>query len=132
MVGFVGQEAARQHWHQGERHKGRRHNRQRHDDGKLVEQQADHAGHEKDRNEHRDQRDGDRQNREAHLARTPQRGFKGRLACIHMPHDVFEHDDGIVHYQTHGKGQAKQRDVVQAIAQAKQQSNSAHQRNGER
>ena len=53
LVRVVGQEAAGQHRHQGQRDKRRDHDGQPDDDRKFVEQQPDDARHEEDRDEHR-------------------------------------------------------------------------------
>ena len=88
------------------------------DHRELVEQQADHARHEEDRDEHRDQRGRDRDDREADLARAAQRRLERRLAVLDVAHDVLEHHDRVVDDQADGQRQAEQRDVVEAVAEA--------------
>ena len=131
-VRLIFQKAAGQHGHQGQRHKRRHHNRQAHHHRKLVEQQADHAGHEKDGNEHRDQRHRDRNNGEAHFARTAQGRLKRVLTLFHVADDVLQHHNGIVHHQADSEGQAQKRDVVEAVVQAPKQCHRTNQRHGQR
>ena len=126
LVRLVGQEAAGQHGNQGQRHKSRDQNGQAHDHGKLVEQQADHAGHEKNRDKNCHQRNRNRNDGEAHLARAAQGCAERLFAFLHMADDVFQHHDGIVHHQPHGQGQAQEGNIVQAVIQPPEQSHRAH------
>ncbi len=50
------QHAGAEHRHEGQRDDAGKHDRDRERDGKLTEQTADHAAHEQQGNEHRDQR----------------------------------------------------------------------------
>ena len=127
LVRFVGQKAACQHRHQRQRDKGRDHNGQGHHHGKFVEQEANHARHEEDRNEDRNQRSRNGNDGEAHLARTAQRGLKRRHPILDVTNNVLQHDDGVVHHQTDRQRQAEQRDVVEAIGQAPEQGHGANQ-----
>ena len=74
------QVAAGQHRDQRERHDGRHQHGDAHHRGELMEQQADHAGHEENRDEHRDQRQRNRNDGKAHLLRSLQRGLQRRHA----------------------------------------------------
>ena len=42
---------------------------------------------------------------------------KRDLAHLHVAHDVLQHDDGVVHHETHRERQRHQRQIVQAVAQ---------------
>ena len=123
------QEAAGQHRHQGQRHDGRDEDGQRDDDGKLVEQQADHARHEEDGDEHGHQRDGNRNDGETHFLGAHESRLDRFLAHLDMAHDVFQHHDGIVDHQAHGQGDTQQGDIVEAVAKPVQQGQRTEQGN---
>ena len=128
FFGVARQKSAGHHRHQGQRHKGRCHDGQGDDDGKLMEQQPNHTGHEKDRDEHRDQRTGDRQDGEPDFTRAAQRRLKRRNSFFNVTHDVFQHHDRIIDNQPNGERQAEQRNVVQRVAERPQQRHRAQQR----
>ena len=112
LFAVLGQIAAAQHGHQGQRHNGRHQDRQRHHNRKFSEQQANGPGHEEDRNKHRHQRDGNRDDGKAHFLAAFQGGFERVHALFHIAHDVLKHHDGVVHHQAHSQGNAQQRHVV--------------------
>ena len=92
--------------------------RDRHHDGELVEDAADHAAHQKHRDEHGDQRDRDRDDGEADLARALERRLEGLTAILlHVADDVLQHDDGVVDDQADRQRQPHQRDVVDGEAE---------------
>ena len=68
-------------------------------DGELAEQPAHQAAHEQHRDEHRRQRQRHRDDGEADLLRAVQGRLERRLAHLHVPDDVLEHDDGVVHHE---------------------------------
>src|SRR5262249_49270266 len=100
------------------------------DGGELAEQPADDAAHEQDGEEYRHQRDADREHREADLAGSLQRGGARLHARLHVPHDVLEHHDGIVHHEAGGDGEGRERQVVQAVAAQPHDSERADERHG--
>ena len=113
-AGLVRLEPARaEHRRQGQGHQ------QRHDDGsgqrqgELAEHLVDDAAHEQDGDEHHHQRQVHRQQGEADLAGTLERGGQRRLPVVDMPGDVLQHHDGIVHHQAGGKDQRHQRQHVE-------------------
>ena len=91
--------------------------RDRHRDAELVEQSADAAGEERHRHEHRDQRDGGGEDREADLLRAVERRAHAALAHLHVAVDVLEHDDGVVDDQSDRQHQRQQRQDVEAEAE---------------
>ena len=97
-----------------------------------MKQQADDARHEEHRDEHRHQRDRNRNNGEADLSRAAQGGSVRLHALLDVPHDVFEHHDGVVDHQTDRQGDAEQRDVVQAVAKGIEQRDRTDQRDRNR
>ena len=103
-------------------------------DGEFAEQQPDISAHQEQRNEHRDQRQRDRHDGEADFAGALQRRFVRRGAALHVPHDVLDHDDGIVDHETHGDRQRHQRQIVEAVAEFVEDREGAdqRQRNGDR
>ena len=78
----------------------------------------DHAAHKQQRDEHGDQREGDRDDGEADLAGALQRRLERLLALLDVAHDVLDHDDGIVDHEADGDGEGHQREVVDAVAAA--------------
>ena len=96
--------------------------------GKLAEQAPHHVAHEQQRNQHGDQRHGQRENGEADLLRALERRFHGRIARFDVARDVLDHHDGIVHHEAGGDGQRHQRQVIQAVAQDVHRRESADQR----
>ena len=65
-------------------------------DAEFVKELADHARHERDGNEHRDDRERRRHDGEPDLGRAVTRRLEVILAALHVPHDVLAHDDRIV------------------------------------
>ena len=85
-------------------------------DGELPEQPADQTAHEEDRDEHGGQRERHAHDREADLLGAVNRRLERGFAHFHVPHDVLEHDDGIVHNEADRQRQGHQRKVVEAVA----------------
>src|SRR5882762_523539 len=76
--------------------------------GKFSEQAADNVAHEEQRNEHGDQRDGQRQNREADLLGTFERGLQWGFALFDIAGNVLDHDDGVVDHEAGGNSERHQ------------------------
>ena len=113
LLGFLGLEQARAH----HRREGQRHHQGNQDghgqgNGELAEQPADHIGHEQQRDQYGNQRQGQRDQGEADLPGALERGVERRLALLQMAGDVLQHDDGVVDHETGGDGQRHQRQVV--------------------
>ena len=90
------QVAAAEHRGEGQRNKARNQHRGSNDHGKFVEQPPDNSAHEENRQEDRRQRQGHRDNREADFPRAIERRLPHALALLHVAHDIFEHDDGVI------------------------------------
>src|ERR1017187_6229615 len=116
-VVFVLQVAAAQHGRERQRDETGDQDGYHDGHGKLVQEAPHDAAHEQHRNEDGDQRKGHGENGEADLARGVHGGFEARFAHLHVAHDIFQHDDGVVHHETHREGQRHQREVVEAVAQ---------------
>ncbi len=71
---FVAQHAGAHHRRQRQRHHGRDQNGDRQRHGKLAEQPPDDIAHKQQRDQHRNQREGERNNGKADLPRALQRG----------------------------------------------------------
>jgi hypothetical protein len=82
-----------------------------------VEQPADDAGHEQQRDEDGDQRKGDGDDGKADLAGAFERRRKGWPAGLEVAHDVFDHDDRIVNDEADGDAQPHERKVVETVAE---------------
>ena len=109
-------EAAAQHRRECERHKAGDQHRHRNRHRELVQQTSDQSTHEQHGNEHRRQRESHGNDGETDFLRTFQRRGKRRIARLNVAHDVFQHDDGVVHYKANTKRQRHERKVVQTVA----------------
>ena len=116
-AGLGREEPRAQHRRQRQRDAEREDERHRHRDGEFLKQLADIAAHQKQRNEHRDQGQRDRDDGEADLARAFQRGLHRREAVFEVTHDVLDDDDGVVDDEADGDRQSHQRQIVEAVAQ---------------
>ncbi len=110
--GLGAQHARAHHRRQGQRHHGRDQNGHRQRHGELAEQPPDDVAHEQQRDQHRNQREGQRDDGEADLACAFQRGRQRLFAFLDVARDVLDHDDGVVHHEAGGDGQRHQRQVV--------------------
>ena len=93
-----------------------------------MEQPADHVAHEQQRYQHRDQRDGQRNDGEADLLRAAQRRFERIHAAFDEASNILDHDDGVVDDETGGDGERHQRQIVEAEAEEIHRSECADQR----
>ena len=82
-----------------------------------MQQTSHDSAHEKYRQKHRRQRNRHGQNCESNFTRAAQRRFHHSFAHLHVPHDVFEHHDRVVHHEAHRKRQRHQRQIVDRVAQ---------------
>ena len=65
-------------------------------EAERLEELAGNAGHQRDRQEHRDDRHGRCKHREADFVGSVERGLIGGFAHAHVAHDILDLDDGIV------------------------------------
>ena len=107
----------RQHRVQREADEQRHQHGRRDGNAERIEELADDAAHERDRNEHRDDRQRRRQHRQPDLVGALARGGVVVLAQMDVPDDVLAHDDRIVDQQSDAKRQRHQRHVVQREAE---------------
>ena len=107
-------------------------NRNSDGDGEFLKQDSDHATHQEERNEDRNQRNGNREDGEADLARPVEGGLHGRRAALHVPHDVLDHDDGVVDDEAHRDRKRHQGQIVEAIAQDEHHRECADEGNRDR
>src|SRR5208283_2436163 len=122
--------SGRHHGGERQRDKGGKQdgNGERH--GEFAEQPADDIAHEEQRNQHGDQRNGERNDGEANLLGAAQGGPQSRLAGFNVADDVLDHHDGVVHYEAGGYGERHQGEIVEAVSQKIHDPERAHQ--GER
>src|SRR5690606_25996583 len=116
------------HRRQGQRHHQGNQDGYRQRDGELAEQPPHHVLHEQQWNQHGDQREGQRDQREADLLGALERRIQRRLALFQVPRDVLQHDDGVVYHEPGGDGQRHQRQVVQREARQVHHREGADQR----
>ena len=109
-------EPAAHHRRERKRHKSRNQHGADDGHGKLVQQPPQQAAHEQHRDEHRRERQRHRDDGEADFLRAAQGGGHRRLAVFHVPHDVFQHHNGVVHHEADGQGERHQGKVVEAEA----------------
>ena len=121
-----------QHWRESERNKPGHDDRNRDAHRKLTEDPPDHPAHEKNRNKHRNEREGDGNDREADLARAFERGFERPHAAFDVPHDVLEHDDGVIDHESYRQRQCEQRHVVDGESEHVHRGTGADQRDRNR
>ena len=126
------QEAAAKHGGQGKRNKTGNQNGRADGDRKLVQQPSEDAAQKKHWDEYRRQRERHGDDGEANFLRTTERGLKHPLAHLHVPDDVLQHDDGVVHDEADRKRQGHQREVVQRIAEQIHHRERAHNRHWQR
>ena len=100
----------------GERDDGRHQHHEGERQGKLAEHAPYNAGHEQQRDKDGDQREGQRDDGEADLARALQRRLQRALAVLHIALDVLDHHDGVVDDKARADGQRHQRQIVEAEA----------------
>ena len=120
--------SAEQHRREGERDQGGDGDGDGQDGGEFVEQPAEDAAHEQDRNEHGDQRNADRDDGEADLGRAIEGGAQRRFARLGVAHDIFDHHDGVVDDEADGDGQRHQREIVDREAEEPHGGQAAGQR----
>ncbi len=125
-------EPAAQHGRQSDRDDSRHDDRDHHGDREFVQKASDDTAHEKNRNEHRAERDRHRQDGEGDFARAFERGFIRILAGLHMAHDVFQHHDGVVDHEADAQRQRHQRKIVEAVAESSHAGEGADDGNGKR
>ena len=117
--------AAAQHRGQGQRDETGNQNGDADGHGEFMQQTADDALHEEHRNEHGDQRNGHRDDREADFLGPLDRRFERRFAGLDVADDVFQHDDGVVDNEADRQGQGKQGKIVQAVSECRHRRESA-------
>ena len=77
----------------------------------------DDPAHQEQRDEDGDERQADRHDRKADLARALDRRFHRAQPVLDMAMDVLEHDDRVVDDKTDRDRQRHQRQIVEAVAQ---------------
>src|SRR5256885_824385 len=117
--------------HRRQRQGNHRRNQNRHAEGygKFLEQPPHHVLHEQQGNQYGDQRNRERENREADLFRALQGRLQRGLALFDIARDVFDHHNRVVDDEARRNGQGHQRQVIQTVAQQVHHAERAHQRN---
>ena len=105
------------HRHQRERNDGRYQDGDGQRDGEFAKQPANHVSHEEERDQHRNQRNRERDDGEPYLLRTTKRCLQGGVTLLEITGDVLDHDNGIVDHEPGGDGQGHQRKIVEAEAE---------------
>src|SRR5712672_1619409 len=105
---LMAQQLGGHHRGEGEGDEGRNDDGDGKGHGKFAEQAADNVAHEEQRNEHSDQRDGQRQNREADLLGTFESDLQWGFALLDIARNVLDHDDGVVDHKAGGNGERHQ------------------------
>ncbi|MNI71759.1 hypothetical protein D3C73_1276500 [compost metagenome] len=124
-------EQRRQGRRQGQGHDDRNQNRRGGGQCEFLEQAPDHAAHEQQRNERRDQRETDRDHGEADLPGPLDRGLAHAVAGLQVPVNVLHHHDRIVDHKSHGDHDGHQCQIVEAEAHDVHQGETGDQRHTE-
>src|SRR5712672_2231855 len=128
LVRLVLEQVRTHHWCQRERNDERQDERNADGYGEFLEQLADIAAHQEQRDEYRDQRQRYRNNGETDLARTLEGGFHGGEALFEVTNDVFDHHNGIVDHEADPDRERHERQIVEAIAEFIQHRESTDER----
>ncbi len=126
--GTATHQPAAHHRHQGERHRRRDQDGHGQGDCKFAEQPPHHVAHEQHRDEHGNERDGQRHDGEADLLRAFERRLERRLAFLDVARDVFDHHDRVVDDEAGGDRERHQRQVVETVAEEIHDAEGADQR----
>ena len=124
-------EQGAQHRRRGQRDHHRHQDRHRERDGELAEQPADDAAHEQDGQEHRDQRQRDRDDGEADFLGPAQRRLRPRHTILDIAGDVLQHDNGVIDHEASRDRQRHEREIVQAVASQIHRAEGADHRHGD-
>ena len=108
----IGRDQRRDHAGDEQAHQHRQHD----GEAERLEILAGDAGHQRDREEHRDDRHRRRQHGEADLVRGVERGLIGRLAHAHVPDDVLDLDDRVIDQHAGDEAHRHRRHEVQGDA----------------
>ena len=100
------------HRRDGQRHHGGNHDGEGQRQREFAQQPADDAVHENQRREGCDQRQADRQHREADLPRALERRLIRPHAVFEIAVHVLDHDDGVVDHEADRDRQRHQRQIV--------------------
>src|SRR5208283_429614 len=95
-------------------------------DGKLAEKPPDDVAHEQQGNQYRNQGNGERDDGEADLLGTLQRGLQRRVSFFDESNDVLDDDDGVIDDEPSGNRERHQRKVVEAEARKIHHPERAH------
>ena len=128
LLALALEEERAHHRRQGQRDEGR----DQHGDGdghrEFMEQPADDAAHEKQRDEDGDEGEGDGDDGEADLPRPFDGGLERAHPLLEIAHDVLDHHDRVVDDEADGDGEAHEGQIVEAIAQQIHDREGADQR----
>ena len=122
------QQPAAHHRRQGQRNYRRDNHGHRQRDRKFAEQPPHHPGHEQQRNKHRNQGNGQRDDGEANLRRALIGRLQWRFPVLDIAHHIFDHHDGVINHKPGRHRQRHQRQVIQPIAQQRHHPERADQR----
>ena len=126
------QKPAAQHGREGQGNKAG------HQDGRgdghreFVEQPPQDTAQEEHRDKHRRQGQGHGEDGEADLPGAVDGRLERRLSHLHVPDDIFQHHDGVVHHEPHAQDQGHEGQVVQAVVQQIHHGKGAHDGHGQR
>ena len=81
-----------------------------------MEQPPDNIAHEQQRDQHGDERERQRDKREADLRSTFERRLQRRIALLPVARDIFQHHDGIIDDEARRDRQRHQRQDIERIA----------------
>ncbi len=120
--------ACRHHRDECQRDDRRNQDRDRQRHRELAKEAPDDVAHEQQRDQHGNERDRQRNDREADLRRARQRRAHRRLAVLDVARDVLDHHDRVVDDEAGRDRQRHQAQVVQAVAEQVHEPEAADQR----
>ena len=126
------QKTAAHHGRQAQGDETRNEDRNPDRDRELMEQPAKDSAHEEYRDKDRGEGKGHGQDGEAYLPGAMERRLDSAFAQLHVPDDVFQHHDGIVHNKADGERQRHQREIVHAVTEEIHCREGAHDGHGQR
>ena len=134
LLGFGGvvQQLRAHHGRERERNHRRYQDGDGQRDGEFPKQASHHIAHEKQRDQHGNQGEGERNDRKANLLRTLERRLQRRITFLDVAGDVFDHHDRIVDHKACGDGECHQCEVIDREPRQIHEAEGAHQRNRHR
>ena len=106
------QQSCAHHRRERQRHDGRNQDRHGQCNREFAKQSPDHITHEQEWDQHRDQRKGQRNNRETDLLRTFERGLHRAFTLFNIAGNIFDHHNRVIDHKASRNRQRHQGQIV--------------------